>query len=74
MIKEAALKRLEMPAVMHERQEINMVLREDPDIDGHDESSFVFTDISTSDTDRVIFKHFHAYQCSDYIRQWSMNQ
>ena len=42
-----------MPPVMTERKEIDMVLREDPQIDGHDESNFVFTDISTSTNDRV---------------------
>ena len=42
-----------MPPVMTERKEIDMVLGEDSQIDGHDESNFVFTDISTSTNDRV---------------------
>ena len=52
---EEALKRLEMPVVMHKRKEIDMVLQRDPDIEGHDESNFIFTDISTSANDRVLF-------------------
>ena len=52
---EEALKRLDMPVIMHKRKEIDMVLQEDPDIEGHDESNFIFTDISTSANDRVLF-------------------
>jgi len=52
LIMEEALKRLEMPVVMHKRKEIDMVLQKDPDIEGHDESNFIFTDISTSANDR----------------------
>ena len=42
-----------MPPIMHKRKEIDFVLRRDPDIDGHDESNFVFTDISSTATERV---------------------
>ena len=52
---EEALKRLDMPVIMHKREEIDMVLQEDSDIEGHDESNFIFTDISTSANDRVLF-------------------
>ncbi len=42
-----------MPAVMTERKEIDMVIKNDPEINGHDDSNFIFTDISTSCNDRV---------------------
>ena len=51
-----ALKRLEMTPVMHERKEINLVLSNDSQIDGHDESNFVFTDISTSLNEKVMYE------------------
>ena len=44
---------LEMPPVLAERSDIREVLQEDSEIKGFDESSFVFTDISASATDRV---------------------
>eukprot|EP00794_Sanderia_malayensis_P015386 gene15386-16965_t len=51
-IRNEAKKRLKMPPVMKERKEIDMIIKEDTEIDGHDESNFVFTDISTSCNDR----------------------
>ena len=48
-----AEKLLQMPPVMEERQEINEVLEENKDIGHFSESSYVFTDISTSVCNRV---------------------
>ena len=42
---------------MKERKEINMVLQKNPEIDGHDESNFIFTDISKTATNRVSYKN-----------------
>ena len=42
-----------MPPVMDERQEINDVLEQNEDLAHFSESSFVFTDVSTSVLDRV---------------------
>ena len=42
-----------MPQVMEERKEIDEVLEIDQRLAGFDQSSFVFTDISTSVTNRV---------------------
>ena len=53
---EDAVKRLEMPPIMHSRKDINMVLRKDANIEGHDESNFIFTDISTSANERVLYQ------------------
>lgn len=53
---EDALKRIEMPPIMHRRKDIDMVLREDRNIEGHDESNFIFTDISTSANERVMYQ------------------
>ncbi|XP_065061109.1 small ribosomal subunit protein mS22-like [Rhopilema esculentum] len=47
-IREKALKRLQMPDVKFERKEIDFAIQNDPEIEGHDESKFIFTDISTS--------------------------
>ena len=44
---------LEMPPVMDERQKINEVLEQNDELAHFSESSFVFTDISTSVSDRV---------------------
>ena len=44
---------LEMPPVMDERQEINEVVEQNDDMAHFSESSYVFTDISTSVSDRV---------------------
>jgi len=44
---------LEMPPVMEERQEINEVIEQNDDLAHFSESSYVFTDISTSVSDRV---------------------
>ena len=55
-----AEKLLQMPPVMDEREEIYEVLENDNRLESFDQSSFVFTDISTSVTDRVctaIFFH-----------------
>jgi len=44
---------LEMPPVMEERQEINEVIEQNDDLAHFSESSYVFTDISTSVSDRT---------------------
>lgn len=45
---------LEMPAVMEERQDSNMVLEKRPDLDGYSECNIVFTDISQGTANRVM--------------------
>ena len=45
-----------MPPVMEERQEIEEVVEENKDLAHFSESSYVFTDISTSVSDRVRYK------------------
>ena len=42
-----------MPDVKLERKEIDFVIQNDPEIEGHDESKFIFTDISTSKNEMV---------------------
>ena len=42
-----------MPPVMDERQQINEVVEQNDDMAHFSESSYVFTDISTSVSDRV---------------------
>lgn len=44
---------LEMPAVMEERKDSNIVLEQRPDLEGYTECNMVFTDISQNTTNRV---------------------
>lgn len=53
-IEKEAEKYLEMPAVMEERQDSNVVLEKRPDLEGYSECNIVFTDISQSTTSRVL--------------------
>lgn len=53
-IEKEAEKYLEMPAVMEERQDSNVVLEKRPDLEGYSECNIVFTDISQSTTGRVL--------------------
>lgn len=61
---------LEMPPVMEEREEIDEIIEENEELAQFSESNYVFTDISTSESDRVIqgllscktcFSIFHFY-------------
>ena len=52
-----------MPPVMDERQEINEVIEENDELAHFSESNFVFTDISTSETDRVRNKFLYSSFC-----------
>ena len=45
---------LEMPPVMEERQEIDEIIEEKEELEQFSESNYVFTDISTSESDRVV--------------------
>lgn len=45
---------LEMPPVMEERQEIDEIIEEKEELAQFSESNYVFTDISTSESDRVV--------------------
>ena len=45
---------LEMPPVMEERQEIDEIIEEKEELAQFSESNYVFTDISTSEYDRVV--------------------
>ena len=54
---------LEMPPVMEERQEINEIIEENEELAHFSDSSYVFTDISTSESDRVR-KSFLFYTCT----------
>ena len=45
---------LEMPPVMEERQEIDEIIEEKEELVQFSESNYVFTDISTSESDRVV--------------------
>ncbi|KAK2556394.1 28S ribosomal protein S22, partial [Acropora cervicornis] len=47
---------LEMPPVMEERQEIHEVLEQNDELACYSESRYVFTDISTSVCDRIMFQ------------------
>lgn len=53
-IEKEAEKYLEMPAIMEERQDSNVVLEKRPDLEGYSECNIVFTDISQSTTSRVL--------------------
>lgn len=53
-IEKEAEKYLEMPAVMEERQDSNIVLEKRPDLEGYSECNIVFTDISQGNTNRVM--------------------
>ena len=54
---------LEMPPVMEERQEINEIIEENEELAHFSDSNYVFTDISTSESDRVR-KSFLFYTCT----------
>ena len=45
---------LEMPPVMEERQEIDEIIEEKEELAQFSESNYVFTDISTSESDMVV--------------------
>lgn len=45
---------LEMPPVMEERQEIDEIIEEKEELAQFSESNYVFMDISTSESDRVV--------------------
>uniref|UniRef100_A0A1B6IFX5 28S ribosomal protein S22, mitochondrial n=1 Tax=Homalodisca liturata TaxID=320908 RepID=A0A1B6IFX5_9HEMI len=51
--KKEAEELLQMPPVVPVRKEIDVVLSKDPELIGHSESKFVFTDISFGKTDRT---------------------
>ncbi|XP_038078268.1 28S ribosomal protein S22, mitochondrial-like [Patiria miniata] len=53
--KQEARKRLQMPPVLDEREEITDVLSENPELEGLDSSKFVFTDITYGIKDRERF-------------------
>ena len=56
-----------MPPVMDERQEINEVIEENEELAHFSESNFVFTDISTSENDRVrtnFLYCFFVFKCA----------
>ena len=62
-IEEIAGNVLEMPPVMDERQEINEVIEENEELAHFSESNFVFTDISTSENDRVRTNFLYCFFC-----------
>ncbi|XP_022090110.1 28S ribosomal protein S22, mitochondrial-like [Acanthaster planci] len=53
--KNEAKKRLQMPPVLDEREEITDILSENPELEGLDSSKFVFTDITYGIKDRERF-------------------
>ncbi len=53
-IEREAEKFLEMPAIMEERQDANVVLEKRPDLEGYSKCNIVFTDISQGTTNRVM--------------------
>lgn len=58
---------LQMPPVLLPKDDKEKVLAFDPRIQGHDESAFVFTDISLGSTNRVITLRFwlwYFFQCA----------
>ena len=61
-IEKEAEKYLEMPAIMEERQDSNVVLEKRPDLEGYSECNIVFTDISQGTTNRVMqFMAFNLF-------------
>ena len=52
-----------MPPVMDERQEINEVIEQNDELAHFSESNFVFTDISTSENDRVRNRFMYSLFC-----------
>ena len=62
-IEEKAANVLEMPPVMDERQEINEVIEQNDELAHFSESNFVFTDISTSENDRVRNRFMYSLFC-----------
>ena len=61
-----------MPPVMDERQEINEVIEENDELAHVSESNFVFTDISTSEDDRVRNKCLHSCFLNVYFQKISI--
>ena len=57
-IEKEAEKFLEMPAIMEERQDSNIVLEKRPELEGYLPCNTIFTDISQGTTNRVMLGNF----------------
>ena len=57
-IEKEAERFLEMPAIMEERQDSNIVLEKRPELEGYLPCNTIFTDISQGTTNRVMLENF----------------